>query len=81
MKGQLTKQRFDWERRTEGWQMVHLGIAVPRSFVCWCCLAATGLGMNRGTETYCMCCWEPHLAGRPCGHQVQAEPQPLRLVS
>jgi len=54
--------------------MVRLGISVPRSYVCWCCLEAKGLGMNHGTTTYCMRCWEPRSRELPCQHELPAQP-------
>jgi hypothetical protein len=59
----------DWQRSAASWQMVTMGIALPRSYVCLCCLTTTGIGMNHGTVTYCLRCWEAHLANEPCEHE------------
>lgn len=49
--------------------MVTLGIAVPRSYFCICCLDFHGPGMTRNTISYCLACWERRQSGEPCEHK------------
>ncbi len=53
-----------------GWELVALGPAIPRSYMCLCCLTFRGEGMNRGTMTYCLSCWEKRQHGDPCFHKT-----------
>ena len=52
-----------------GWELVQLGISVPRSHFCICCLTFDGSGMHRDGITYCLPCWEQRQRGEPCAHQ------------
>lgn len=52
-----------------GWELVTLGIAVPRSHFCICCLTFDGPGMQRNGSTYCLPCWERRQHGEPCAHE------------
>jgi len=51
-----------------GWDLVTLGISVPRSYFCICCLTFDGLGMHRDGVTHCLPCWEQRQRGEPCAH-------------
>ncbi len=51
-----------------GWDLVTLGITVPRSHFCICCLTFHGAGMQRHGITYCVPCWERRQNGELCGH-------------
>ncbi|HLG71144.1 MAG TPA: hypothetical protein VK009_12030 [Chloroflexota bacterium] len=48
--------------------MVTLGIAVPRSYFCICCLAFHGPGMTRNGISYCLDCWQRRQSGELCEH-------------
>jgi hypothetical protein len=54
---------------TSGWEMVNLGVTVPRSYFCICCLTFQGTGMHRDGITYCLQCWETRQQGDPCAHK------------
>ena len=58
---------------TTSWRAVKLGIAVPRSYICVCCLASDGVGMDRHGLTYCMSCWETRQKGDTCTHEMTPE--------
>jgi hypothetical protein len=58
--------------RTSGWELVRLGIAVPRSYFCICCLTFSGAGMHRDAFTYCVPCWDLRQKGDPCSHAPAA---------
>lgn len=49
--------------------MVTLGVTVPRSFFCICCLAFHGPGMTRNGISYCLECWDMRQQGQPCAHE------------
>jgi hypothetical protein len=51
-----------------GWELVTLGVTVPRSYFCICCLTFDGTGMHRAGVTYCLHCWEQRQQGDPCQH-------------
>jgi hypothetical protein len=61
-----------------GWNLVKLGIAVPRSHFCICCLTFDGPGMQRNSITYCLPCWERRQKGELCGH-LSSLPSPRAL--
>ncbi|HEX6511197.1 MAG TPA: hypothetical protein VF157_02785 [Chloroflexota bacterium] len=54
---------------TSGWDLVTLGIALPRSYFCLCCLSFDGEGMHRHGVTYCLACWQKRQKSEPCSHQ------------
>ena len=51
-----------------GWSVVRLGVAVPRSYFCICCLTFRGRGLHRDATTYCQDCWDMRQRGLPCQH-------------
>ena len=53
---------------TVGWQLVTLGIKVPKAYLCVCCLTSDGTGMSRQGLTYCLPCWEQRQVGATCRH-------------
>src|SRR5690349_20128960 len=57
--------------RTAGWDVVSLGITVPRSYFCICCLTFDGQGMHRNGVTYCLGCWESRQQGNLCGQEAR----------
>ncbi len=59
----------DGRGATSGWEMVTLGIVVPRSHFCICCLAFQGPGMTRNGISYCLACWDRRQQGEPCNHK------------
>jgi hypothetical protein len=59
--------------KAPAWEPVTLGIAIPRSYFCICCLTFNGSGMHRNGITYCVPCWDSRQAGNPCLHGSRLE--------
>ena len=51
-----------------GWEPVTLGVAVPRSYLCLCCLSFKGPGLSRAGLSYCLPCWSARQSGKLCSH-------------
>ncbi|GEM_PF-3206243 len=66
-RGRLLLSKVD-NVEVSGWDLVSLGITVPRSYFCICCLSFHGTGMHRHGVTYCVPCWELRQQGIPCSH-------------
>ena len=71
--GALLNGKMPNRDATSGWEMVTLGIAVPRSYFCICCLAFHGPGMTRNSVSYCLDCWDQRQRGEPCEHESNLE--------
>jgi hypothetical protein len=67
--GDLRDTTLPTDEHTSGWEMVRLGIAVPRSYFCICCLAFHGAGMTRNGFSYCLDCWGRRQRGELCAHE------------
>ena len=65
----------------EGWTRVTLGIGVPTSHLCLCCLTFNGPGLSRSGLSYCVACWETRRAGRLCSHAPNGGLPPSPHVS
>ena len=58
----------DTDVTVSGWEPVVLGVGVPRSHLCLCCLTFSGPGLSRGGLSYCLPCWQERQSGELCAH-------------